>query len=90
MSDRFQIKKEGNETSFSHHGLIKLLVLEELKRLERNWTSFFFMSGYEIDVVTLKKSFEPRNISSPTMAEEVEEGNRSSLPEPVSMEAEHL
>ena len=43
MSDNFEIKKEGNETSLFHHGLIKLLVLEELKRLERDWTSFLFM-----------------------------------------------
>ena len=34
MSDKVQIKIEGNETSLFHHGLIKLLVLEELRRLE--------------------------------------------------------
>lgn len=45
------------------------------------------MSGYEIDEVTPKKSSKPGNISSPAVAEEVEEGNRSSPSEPVSMEA---
>ena len=71
MSDKVQIKIEGNETSLFHHGLINLLVLEELKRLDRDGTSFLFMSGYEIDVVTHKRTYKPRNISSPTVAEEV-------------------
>ena len=70
--------------------MIKLLVLEELKRLDRDWTSFLFMSGFEIDVVTPKRTSKPRNISSPTVLEEFEERNRSSPPEPVSMEAEPL
>ena len=36
MVDKVQAKSEGNETSLFHHGLIKLLVLEELKRLGRD------------------------------------------------------
>ena len=67
MSGKFQIKKEGNETSLFHHGLIKILMLEELKRIGRDWTSFLFMSGYEIDVVTPKKASKPRKISSRTV-----------------------
>ena len=90
MLDKVQIKTEGSETSLFHHGLIKLLVLEELRRLARDWISFLFMSGYEIDVVTPKKASKPRTTSSPAMAEEVEEENRSSPPEPVNMEAEPL
>ena len=46
MSDKVQIKNEGNETSLFHHGLVKLLVLEELRRLDRDWISFLFMSSY--------------------------------------------
>lgn len=34
MLDKVQIKTEGNETYLFHHGLIKLLVLEELRRLD--------------------------------------------------------
>ena len=74
MSDKVEIKTEGNETSVFHHGLIKLLVLEELKRLDKEWNSFLFMSGFEIDVVTPKRASKPRNVSSPTIAEEVEKG----------------
>ena len=35
--DKVQVKTEGDETSLFHHGLIKLLVLEELKILGRDW-----------------------------------------------------
>ena len=48
------------------------------------------MSGYEIDVVTPKRASKPRNISSPTVVEEVEEVNRSSPPKPVNMETKPL
>ena len=36
MADKIQAKFEGYETSLFHHGLIKLLVLEELKILGRD------------------------------------------------------
>ena len=42
MSDKVQIKTEGNETSLFHHGLINLLVLEELRRLDKDWSFFLF------------------------------------------------
>ena len=69
MSDKVQIKTKGNETSLFHHSLIKLLTLEELRRVDKDWISFLFMSGYEIDVVTPKKASKPRTTSSPAMAE---------------------
>ena len=43
------------------------------------------MSGYEIDVVTPKKASKPRTTSSPAVAKEVEDENRSSPAEPVNM-----
>ena len=46
MSDKVQAKSEGNETSLFHHGLIKLMVLKELKILGREWSSFLFVSGF--------------------------------------------
>ena len=52
ISDKVHAKAEGSETSVFHQGLIRLLVLEELKRLNRNWASFLFMSGYEVYAVT--------------------------------------
>ena len=68
ISDKAQVKKEGNETYLFHHGFIKLLVLEELNILGRYWTSVLFMSGYEVDDVTPKRVPKSRDISSPTVA----------------------
>ena len=73
ISNKVQIKTKGNETSLFHHGLINFLVIEELRTLDREWNSFVFMSGYEIDVVTPKKASKPRTTSSLVVAEEVEE-----------------
>lgn len=56
MSDKVQARKESSETSIFHHGLIKLLVLEELKKLNRDWVTSLFLSGYEVDLVTPKKA----------------------------------
>ena len=72
MSEKFQVKVEGNETSLSHHGLIKLLVLEELKILGRDWSSFLFVNGFEVDSITAKRNPKPRYIPSPSVAEQSE------------------
>ena len=90
MSDRVQVKSKGNETYLFHHGLIKLLVLEELRRLNGDWTSFLFMTGYEIDVVTPKKALKPRTTTSPAVIEEVEEERRQSPAEPMDIRTEPL
>lgn len=71
MSDKFQAKSERNETSLFHHGLIKLLVLEELKRLGREWSSFRFVSHFEVDAITPKGTLSPRDIPSPSVAEQI-------------------
>ena len=73
MSDKVQGRPEGSETSIFHHGLIKFIVLEELKKLNRDWETFLFMSGFEIDAPTPKKThnsktFTPRK-NMDTMAE---------------------
>ena len=55
MSDKLKARHESIETSIFHHGLIELMVMEELKKLNRDWDTFFFLSGYEVDVLTPKK-----------------------------------
>ena len=56
MSNKFQARIEGSETSIFHHGLIKLLALEELKNLNRDWATFLFLSGYELYALIPKKT----------------------------------
>ena len=47
-----------------HHGLIKLLVLEELGKINIDWSSFLFLNGYEVDVVTPKNNPKPKGTHS--------------------------
>jgi len=47
MCDKVQYKKDNYETSLFHHGLIKLLVLDSLNKIGRDWESFIFMSGFQ-------------------------------------------
>ena len=72
MADKVQAKSEGSETSLFHRGLIKLLVLDELKRLGRDWSSFLFVSGFEVDAITPKRKPKSRGIPSPSVAEQSE------------------
>lgn len=52
MVDKVQAKSDTSSTSIFHDGLIKLLVVQELNRLNRDWLTFLFLSGYELDVAT--------------------------------------
>jgi len=47
MCDKVQLKKDDCETSLFHHGLIKLLVLDSLQKIGRDWDSFIFMAGFQ-------------------------------------------
>jgi len=47
MCDKVQLRKEDSETSLFHHGLIKLLVLDGLQKIDRDWNSFIFMAGFQ-------------------------------------------
>ena len=47
MCDKVQLKKEACETSLFHNGLVKLIVLHELQKLNKKWSVFMFMSGFK-------------------------------------------
>jgi hypothetical protein len=50
MSDRVQAKSKQVDTSVFHSGLIKMLVLEELKKTNIDWDVFLAASGFQPDV----------------------------------------
>jgi len=52
MENNVQAKLDTRNRYIFHHGVIKLLVVEELKRLNRYWLTLLFLSGYELDVAT--------------------------------------
>ena len=89
MANKVPTNFEGIETSLFHHGLIKLLVLDELQRLGRDWSSFMFVSGFEMDTITLKRTPQPRGIPSPLVAEKSEPVGADKS-EPLMMETEKL
>ena len=47
MCDKVQLRKDECETSLFHHGLVKLLVLNGLQKIGRDWDSFIFMAGFQ-------------------------------------------
>ena len=63
MADKVQGRPERSETCIFHHGLMKLLVLEELNKLDRHCTSFMFMNGYEMDVLSPRKTSKLKTLS---------------------------
>jgi hypothetical protein len=50
MSDRVQDKSKQVDTSFFHSGLIKMLVLEELKKKKSDWKVFLVASSFQQDI----------------------------------------
>ena len=90
MSNKVQTKEEGSETSIFDHGMIKLLVLEELKRLNRYWAYFLFMSGYEVDSVKLKNISKPKSTPSSAVIEKINEEGGQPPVEPMDIEVEHV
>lgn len=49
MVDKVKMKTQGCETSLFHHGLIKLIVLHELQRIKKEWSSFLFLYGFGVE-----------------------------------------
>jgi len=50
MTDKVQLKSQGRETSLFHHGIIKLIVLHELKRINKEWSSFLFLCDFGVEI----------------------------------------
>lgn len=47
MCDKVQLKKEACETSLFHHDLVKLIILHELQKIDKECSMFMFMSGFK-------------------------------------------
>ena len=68
MADKVQAKSKGSENSLLHRGLMKLLVLDEIQRLGGDWSSFLFVSGFQLDTLTPSKTPKSKKIPSPLAA----------------------
>jgi hypothetical protein len=57
MADRVQLRKEQGDASLFHFSLIKLLVLEELRKRNQDWESFLNSSGIAVDSLSSPQSW---------------------------------
>ena len=44
-----------SSSNMFHHGLVKLLITQELGKLERSWSHFLFWGGFEVNLKPTKK-----------------------------------
>ena len=51
MVDNVQDKSQIAKKYVFHFGLIKLLVLEELKKTNKDWNTFIFLANYDPKVI---------------------------------------
>lgn len=69
MCDKVQLRKEDCETSLFHHGLIKLLVLDGLQKIGRDWNSFIFMAGFQSKTGLTPQPVREQPVKELTIAE---------------------
>jgi hypothetical protein len=70
MSHKVQAEPDKIKNTLFHFGLIKLIVLEELRRRGKTWEHFLFWGGFELEnhpenkkKTSKKKSLTPQNSS---------------------------
>ena len=65
MISKAQRKPEKLEKSIFHHALIKLIVMEKLKKEGKDWSTFLFVSNYQVDLPTSPPKYKkPRKQSA--------------------------
>lgn len=71
MCDKVQLRKDDCETSLFHHGLVKLLVLNGLQKIGRDWDSFIFMAGFQSKTGLTPQPVREKeqSVEEPTIAE---------------------
>jgi hypothetical protein len=56
MSDRVQAKSKAVDTSVFHSGLIRMLVMEELKKRKIPWEQFIIFAHMQLDIASTPQS----------------------------------
>jgi hypothetical protein len=56
MDDRVQSKSKDVDTSVFHSGLIRMLVMEELKKRNLSWEEFIVSSNLQLDIASTPQS----------------------------------
>jgi hypothetical protein len=65
------LRKDYCETSLFHHGLVKLLVLDGLQKIGRDWSSFIYMAGFQSKTGLTPQPLREReeSVEEPTIVE---------------------
>jgi hypothetical protein len=83
MCHRVQTKPKQIQNYLSHFGLIKMIIVEELRKREKTWEHFLFWGGFELETQldkgkrksgrkppTLQSSLNKRRAMTPDLSEE--------------------
>lgn len=70
MVVKVKSKLDTISTSIFHNGIIKLLVVEYLNRLNRDWLTFFFLSGYELGIATPSRKTPKSKSATPRVEQQ--------------------
>jgi hypothetical protein len=65
MASKVQDKPQTTSNSLFHHGLIKLIVLEELSRRNKTWDYIFFWGEFGPEVQPKKGGTPSKEVTSP-------------------------
>jgi hypothetical protein len=68
MSDRVQSKSKAVDTIIFHFGLIRMLVLEEMRKRNISWEHFIVVSHMKLDIATTPQSQIPSPLPSTSAA----------------------
>ena len=55
MSVRVQNHPISSSSNMFHHGLVKILIMQDLGKLERTWSHFLFWGGFKVNPKSTKK-----------------------------------
>jgi hypothetical protein len=56
MADRVQAKSKAVDTSVLHFGLIRMLFMEELKKINISWEKFIISTNMQLDIASTPQS----------------------------------
>jgi hypothetical protein len=56
MADRVQAKSKAMDTSVFHSGLIKMLVMEDMKKINLSWEQFMVSSNLQLHITSTPQS----------------------------------
>ena len=64
MSVRVRNNPISSSSNMFYHGLVKLLITQELGKLERSWSHFLFWGGFKVNLKSIEKRKRKRVVEN--------------------------